>query len=252
MRAETRVRIATYNVHKCRGMDRRVDPLRIASIIEELDADIVAIQEIMDLEDGRPEHDQARTILGQLRGYEAQFGETRRILGGPYGNMTLSRWPVAFWRNYDLTWRNRERRGCLRTDVQLPGGGVLHLFNVHLGTGWIERRHQGRQLVSQSVLTDDALLGPRVVVGDFNEWTRGLASRLMSGCFDSVELRIHLRYFRTYPALVPVLHLDHFYFDRHLKLERFKVHRSRTALLASDHLPLIAEFSVKGGANMEV
>jgi endonuclease/exonuclease/phosphatase family metal-dependent hydrolase len=252
MRTESRVRIATYNVHKCRGMDQRVDPLRIAAIIEELDADIVAVQEIMDVEDGTPAHDQARTILSRLRGYEAQFGETRRILGGPYGNMTLSRWPVAFWRNYDITWRNRERRGCLRTDVQLPGGEALHLFNVHLGTGWTERRHQSRELVSRRVLTEEGLVGPRVVVGDFNEWTRGLASRLMSGFFDSVDLRLHLRYARTYPALVPVLHLDHFYFDRHLKLEGFKVHRSRTALLASDHLPLVAEFTVRSVANMDV
>lgn len=252
MIAETRVRIATYNVHKCRGMDGRVAPLRIAAVIEALDADIVAIQEILDVEDRTPEHDQARTILAHLPGYEAKFGETRRIFGGPYGNMTLSRWPVTFWRNYDLTWRNRERRGCLRTDVQLPDGGVLHLFNVHLGTGWIERRHQGRQLISGSVLTDNALSGPRVVVGDFNEWTRGLASRLMSGCFESVDLRAHIRYLRTYPALIPVLHLDHFYFDRHLKLERFKVHRGRTALLASDHLPIVAEFTVRSALNMQV
>lgn len=252
MRAERRVRIATYNVHKCRGMDRRVDALRIASILAELDADIIAIQEIMDVEDGTPEHDQARTILAQMRGYEAQFGENRRILGGPYGNMTLSRWPMRFWRNYDLTWRNRERRGCLRTDVQLPGGDVLHLFNIHLGTSWIERRHQGRELISRRVLADDALAGPRVVVGDFNEWTKGLASRLMAGSFESVDLRAHVRYARTYPALIPVLHLDHFYFDRHLKLERFKVHRSRNALLASDHLPLVAEFTVKSVPNMDL
>lgn len=252
MRAERRVRIATYNIHKCRGMDRRVDPLRIAAIIAELDVDIVAIQEIMDVEDGSPEHDQARSIVAQLREYEARFGENRRILGGAYGNMTLSRWPVKFWRNYDLTWRNRERRGCLRTDVQLPGGEVLHLFNVHLGTGWAERRHQGRQLIGGRVLTDDSLAGPRVVVGDFNEWTKGLASRLMAGSFDSVDLRAHLRYGRTYPAFMPVLHLDHFYFDRHLRLERFKVHRSRRTLLASDHLPLVAEFTVRSEPNMEV
>ena len=54
-----RIRIATYNIHKCRGLDRRTDPERIADVIKELDADAVAIQEVLDVKDGRPEFDQA-------------------------------------------------------------------------------------------------------------------------------------------------------------------------------------------------
>ena len=154
----------------------------------------------------------------------------------------LSRSAVRFARNYDLTWGRRERRGCLRVDVVTGHGVLLHIFNVHLGTGFLERRHQARMLLSDSLLRRIDLQGPSVVVGDFNEWTHGLASRLMKTHYQSVDLRRYLGRSRTYPGLVPFLHLDHFYFDDRLALEHFQVCRTRQALVASDHLPLIADF----------
>lgn len=238
-----RVRIATYNVHKCRGLDRRTDPERIAAVMRELDADVIAVQEILDVRDGQAAYDQARRIAGDLREYEWRFGENRTLHGGAYGNMTLSRLPFGKCENYDITWRGRERRGCLRTDVR-TGDATLHVFNVHLGTSFLERRHQARHLLTDKVLKQSALGGARVVAGDFNEWTRGLASRMMGTEFEAVEPRAHLRFSRTYPGVLPFLHLDHFYFDQHLSLESFRLHRSRRALLASDHLPLVAEFAI--------
>jgi endonuclease/exonuclease/phosphatase family metal-dependent hydrolase len=240
-----RIRLATYNIHKCRGLDRRTSPERIAAVIAELDADVVAIQEILDVQNGRPEFDQARRISGKLKDYHCCFGNNRTLHGGPYGNMTLSRFPVDVCQNYDVTWRHRERRGCLRTDVVLDDGRALHVFNVHLGTSFIERRHQARRLLSDEVLNRRECCGPRIVVGDFNEWTRGLASRLMGDVFEAVEPRTFLRYARTYPGIFPVLHLDHFYYDQQLSLRSFRLHRSRKALVASDHLPLVAEFETR-------
>ena len=58
----TRIRVATYNIHKCRGLDRRTSAERIAAVIAELDADVVALQEVLDVQNGRPEYDQARQI----------------------------------------------------------------------------------------------------------------------------------------------------------------------------------------------
>jgi endonuclease/exonuclease/phosphatase family metal-dependent hydrolase len=243
-----RLRIATYNVHKCRGFDRRTDPERIAAVIHELDADVVALQEILDVRDALDIYDQARRVARAVPEYHSRFGENRTLHGGAYGNMTLSRLPIVRSANYDITWRNRERRGCLRTDIALPASALLHVFNVHLGTSFIERRHQARKLLTDAVLRRAELSGPRLVLGDFNEWTRGLATRLMSHEFESVEPQAHLRYSRTYPGLLPILHLDHFYFDRHLLLQSFRLHRSRKALVASDHLPLVAEFTIKAVA----
>jgi endonuclease/exonuclease/phosphatase family metal-dependent hydrolase len=102
----------------------------------------------------------------------------------------------------------------LRTDVILGNDTVLHVFNVHLGTSFIERRHQARRLLSDEVLNRIECRGPRIVVGDFNEWTRGLASRLMVAAFEVVEPRTFLRNARTYPGVLPLLHLDHFYYDK--------------------------------------
>jgi endonuclease/exonuclease/phosphatase family metal-dependent hydrolase len=239
-----RLLIATYNIHKCRGLDQRTRPDRIAHVISELEADIVAIQEVLDVRTGRPELDQMRRIQSLLDGNEICFGENRSLHGGRYGNLTLSRFPVKLCENYDITWRHRERRGCLRSDLVLPGGTLLHVFNVHLGTSFTERRHQARMLLSDLVLNRDEYAGPKVVVGDFNEWTHGLASRLMGEAFEAAPRRRLLRQPRTYPGVFPVLHLDHFYYDRHLHLTSFRVHRTRTALLASDHLPLVATFEV--------
>ena len=243
-----RIRVASYNIHKCRGFDRRTDPERIAKIIAEVDADVVALQEILDVRDGRPEFDQARRITAALGTYRHCFGWNRPLYGGQYGNMTLSRLPVRVCRNYDLTWRHRERRGCLRTDLLLPGNTLLHLFNVHLGTSFVERRHQARMLLSDDVLSTKQWEGPRIVVGDFNEWTRGLASRLMGKVFEAAKPTTFLRQGRTYPGVFPILHLDHFYYEKHLLLRSFRVHRTRRSLAASDHLPLVAEFELANPA----
>jgi len=239
-----RIRVATYNVHKCKGLDRRTSVERVVAVIRQLNADVVALQEVVAIEGGKPEYDQVRRMAGELKDYNFCFGENRKLHGGAYGNLTLSRFPIKLCQNYDVTWHNRERRGCLRCDIALSERAVLHVFNAHLGTGFIERRHQARRLLSSEVLNRSELISPRIVVGDFNEWVRGLASRLMGNTFAAVEPRAFLRYARTYPGVFPFLHLDHFYFDRHLTLRSFRLHRSRKALIASDHLPLLAEFEV--------
>src|SRR5690242_2785246 len=119
------LRVVTYNVHKCRGMDGRANPARIAGVLREVDADVIALQEVLDL--------QAEAISSEL---ELPFviGENRKYRGFGYGNVVLSRFPIRMMRNYDLSVRGREERGCLRADIAVNGGPVLHVFNVHLGT----------------------------------------------------------------------------------------------------------------------
>lgn len=241
-----RIRVATYNIHKCRGLDGRTNPERIASVLRDLRADVIALQEVLHVESDNPKFDQVRRLGAALPEYQAYFGENRNLRGGAYGNLTLSRLRLKTCVNYDVTWRRRERRGCLRTDIELPDGTVLHLFNVHLGTSFLERRHQARRLLSDAVLNRAEFRGPRIVVGDFNEWTRGLATRMMGEAFEAVEPRAFLRYSKTYPGVFPLLHLDHFYYDRHLALKSFRLCRNRKTLVASDHLPLLADFEIAG------
>lgn len=246
-----RLRVATYNIHKCRGLDGRVRPERIAQVLEEVDADIVALQEVVGPGEKGQRHDQARYFAEEL-GYQGELGENRRHRGAAYGNLLLSRFPLVSAQNHDLSTRGRERRGCLRADLKLEKGGLLHVFNLHLGTSFFERRKQARKLFYTGILNDQKLPGSRLILGDFNEWTRGLASRLFSSHFQSPNVREHLGRTRTYPGVMPLMHLDHIYFDRSLELKRLVLHRSRTALVASDHLPLLADFTVSEGKELLV
>jgi endonuclease/exonuclease/phosphatase family metal-dependent hydrolase len=237
-------RVATYNTHKCRGMDGRIRPSRVAAVLRELGADIVALQEVASLSGGRREQHQAQ-YLAEAVGYDFEIGETRKWRGAIYGNVVLSRFRVKDVEVYDLTASRREARGCIRCDLEIAPGRIVHVFNVHLGTGYLERRKQARLLLSKEVLLSPELKFPRLIIGDFNEWTQGLASRMLQTEFESVDIKLHLNRRRTYPGVLPIMHLDHMYFDRELVLQEFRLHRSRLALMASDHLPLMAEFRMQ-------
>jgi endonuclease/exonuclease/phosphatase family metal-dependent hydrolase len=119
---------------------------------------------------------------------------------------------------------------------------TLHLYNVHLGTAYLERRYQADRLLA--ILQDRRATGPKIVLGDFNEWVRGLATTLLRGRLESVDLARHLRRRRTYPGFFPVLHLDHIYYAGHVDVLKVELPRTRRTLVASDHLPLVADVRV--------
>lgn len=237
-------RVATYNIHKCVGIDGLLRPERIAAVLRELDADIIGLQEVLCIQ-GRESCDDQAHFLARALGMEFRLGENRQLRGGAYGNVVLSRFPLLAARNHDISVEGREQRGCLRVDIDLHGAQPLHIYNVHLGTSFIERREQARKLLHEDVLKNGDHIGPRVLLGDFNEWTRGLASRLLHEHFQNADLRLHLGRARTYPGVLPFLHLDHIYFDQSLELLDARLHRSRAALMASDHLPIVADFRAR-------
>ena len=235
-----RLRVVTYNIHRGRGLDGRVKPSRIADVLREVDADVIALQEVVC---GDGDSHQGRYLAEEL-GLNYELGENRKLKGAAYGNVALSRFPLKVVRNHDLSVEGYERRGALHTDVMLTDDEVLHVFNIHLGTAFLERRHQARRLSERKtgVLHNEELKGPKIVLGDFNEWTQGLATQMLGSHLKSVDIRKHLGRSKTYPAFMPVMHLDHIYYDGPLELKGLRLHRTRTSVLASDHLPLVAEF----------
>jgi endonuclease/exonuclease/phosphatase family metal-dependent hydrolase len=248
-----RLRVVTYNIHKCQGFDRRVVPERIVTVLRELAADVLCLQEVVNAPEGGPLWDQAGAIGRALPEYAARFGANRPLRGGTYGNLTLSRLPVMGWKNIDITGK-REARGVLQTDlglgsdsssrVSLGEATRLHIFNVHLGTGFMERRFQAGRLMSEDVLLQSGLQGPRLVIGDFNEWTQGLTTRLLRESFATFKPKHALGYGKTFPGMLPFMTLDHCYYESPLEMVETRLWRSRTALVASDHLPLVADFRV--------
>jgi endonuclease/exonuclease/phosphatase family metal-dependent hydrolase len=233
------LRVATYNIHRSRGLDRRVKPARIAAVLAGIDADIVALQEVVGA--SATEAGQAAE-LGAALGMGWVMASTRQLRGHLFGNVVLSRFPILGHVQYDLSWRNREPRCCQRVDLAVRTQTV-HLYNVHLGTSILERRRQAVRLAA--AVRDRRLGGPKIVVGDFNEWTRGLATKVLRESLHSVDLLAHLKRRRTYPGVFPQLHLDHIYYDgAQVEVLHVELPRTRTALVASDHLPLVADLRI--------
>ena len=232
------VRIATYNIHRCRGMDRRVVPVRIIEVLRDIDADVIALQEVIGA--GPAGAGQAEEIGAGL-GMGWVMNCVRTLRQHQFGNVVLSRYPIVHHSQYDLSWRTCESRNCQRADLDI-GGQILHVYNVHLGTAVLERRYQAGRLAS--FVHDRRVTGPKVILGDFNEWMRGLATKTLSALFESVDIAAHLKRRRTYPGLFPVVHLDHIYYEGHVEIGGIEIPRTRKSLIASDHLPFLADFRI--------
>jgi endonuclease/exonuclease/phosphatase family metal-dependent hydrolase len=232
------IRIATYNVHRCRGMDRRVIPARIVDVLRDIDADVIALQEVVGAGPAGAGHAEE---IGAGLGMGWVMTCVRMLRQHQFGNVVLSRYPIVYHGQYDLSWRTCEARACQRADIDV-GGRALHIYNVHLGTAVLERRYQAGRLAS--FVHDRRVSGPKVILGDFNEWMRGLATKTLSALFESVDISRHLRRRRTYPGLFPVVHLDHIYYEGRVEVHSVEMPRTRKTLMASDHLPLVANLRI--------
>src|SRR5687767_1849683 len=111
-----KIRIATYNIHKCVGIDRRFSPARIAEGLQEINPDVVALQEVLCHKTSDQRDHQAEFIADELA-MDFFLGENRGIKGGLYGNAVLSRLPVRHSQNFDISINRREPRGCLLTEI---------------------------------------------------------------------------------------------------------------------------------------
>ena len=237
--ARPTLRIATYNIHRCRGLDGRTRPERIAAVLQAVDADVIALQEVVG---AGPRGGGHAEELGAALGMGWVLAPARQLRGHQFGNAVLSRFPITYHVEHDLSWKTCEPRRLQRVDVGVHGGGTLHVYNVHLGTAFLERRHQAQRLAT--IVTDRHVGGPKLVLGDFNEWMRGLATTLLSERLNSIDLRNYLRRRRTYPGLFPILHLDHIYYAGKLEVVGIELPRTRLSLVASDHLPLVADVRI--------
>ncbi len=231
--------VASYNIHRGVGLDRRRDLDRTAAVIAEIAPDVVALQEVI-CDPGSRLGDQASYLAGRL-GMALIMGATRSHGNGDgtYGNAVLTRLPVLGAVTCDLSWRRREPRGCLRVDLA-ANGRTLHVFNCHLGLALRERRDQ-LELLAAFIRASETLEGPRVLMGDFNEWHHGPITRELRLEFSSPMRRLR----RTHPAFFPLFRLDRIYWDVELEGETFHAHRSRLARTASDHLPVVARLRVR-------
>ena len=242
-----RVRVATYNVHGCVGMDRQRSETRIAEVIADLKADIVGLQEL-DLSRKRSgDVDQAGQIAGQL-GWHWHFHPAMQRGDEHYGHAILSRHPLTLRRAICLPGNApffcREERAALGMDVATEAG-VIHVINTHFGLGRRERRLQAELLSRADWLDDHSRGAPLILLGDFNSLPGSRPYRTLSGRLRDVRETARAAHsLATFPTTLPLFAVDHIFVNAALRPVSVAVHRTALARIASDHFPLIAELSL--------
>ncbi len=229
------LKIATYNIHGCVGVDRRYDPARIAAVLHEIDADIACLQEIGARRANRFNDDQA-AYLAEATGCRVVLGAGARGHRGRFANAILTRFPIVAARAIDLAVSVYEPRAALDAELMI-GDRVLRVLATHFGLHAGERRLQANRLVA--ALGEPSIPGRRaadavLLVGDLNEWRpRSGGIRTLDRCLGPSAAP------PTFPSWMPVLPLDRIYADGPAVLREVRVYRSPLARLASDHLPLV-------------
>lgn len=223
----------SYNIHKCIGRDGRKAPERIARVLRELDSPIVGLQEVDSLTtDGSQTDYLARaTALAPIAGPAIRRGERY------YGNVLLTGYPILESRCLDITVPHWEPRSVIDAIVDINGVAV-RVINTHLGLTASERRHQIQRLLDILCNSHETA----IVLGDINEWIPfSPRLRALRACLgSSPDLR-------TFPSRLPVLALDRIWVRPQNSLRSVRVHRSRLARIASDHLPVVADIALEGG-----
>lgn len=233
------IKIASYNIHGGLGHDGHVVPKRIARVLTEVDADLVALQEVESRATGFDMLD----YLSRETGMEAIAGPTLLRETGDYGNGLLTRHRVVTMRRLDLSIAGHEPRGAL--DVELDcGGWPLRILATHLGLHPGERRQQTRMLLRT---LEDQRPVTTVLMGDLNEWFLwGRPLRWLHEHFEETPAPA------TFPTRFPLFALDRIWVKPRRLLRRLAVHRTRLSRIASDHLPVTAELDREPVAAREI
>jgi len=246
------LRIITYNIHGGIGLDRRFQPDRIGAILKDHAADIVLLQE-SDKGASRSRYmDMAKYFAEQLDYPYHESGYNVNLSEGCYGNATLSKYPITLARNIDLTIGDHRGRGCQYTSIQIDDQNHNHyslqVFNLHLGLSPLERQKQAGLLMRSrefSCIDDTSLC---IVGGDFNDWLSRLRALFVEGmslnCATDRDTRYRTKPIKTYPSFAPRGGLDRIYYRGRMKLINAIRCRHRTVQVASDHLPVIADFEL--------
>ena len=248
-----RLRILTYNIHKCiGGVDRRYDPDRIRETVAHYRPDLVLLQEV-DFMAKRSNDDRQVDLLGDLLDlrHRTYFANVKVRSGGEYGNAILSRFPLTETTNIDLTVPPKKPRSVVHARYRVRVGSerkrtrTLHVYNLHLGLSGIERKLQLRKFLESHPFVGLHQRTPLIVAGDFNDVWGTLGRKLLVPAgFRGMERPIH-----TFPADAPIRALDSIYVRGDIELA--SVFRARVAVAkrASDHLPLIADLEIGNGVD---
>ncbi|WP_311268452.1 endonuclease/exonuclease/phosphatase family protein [Sphingobium sp. WCS2017Hpa-17] len=228
------IRVASYNIRKAIGTDRRRVPERVLEVLSEVDADIVALQEA-DRRFGVRSAAIPPLLMDNQSGYRPVPLNVQTDSMGWHGNAILVRKEAEVAAHDVLHLPYLEPRGATMAEVTLNGASV-RVFGMHLDLSGLWRRRQAAAVI-HAAAQGEAM--PTVLMGDLNEWSAG------RGCL--ADFARHYSFApcgRSFHARRPVARLDRIMHCGKLKLTDCGVHESAAARKASDHLPIWAEFAV--------
>ena len=221
---------ASYNIHKAVGLDRKRDPERILSVIHEIDADVIALQEV-----DRRIGDRATTIpraeLDDTHWRLVEVAKRPRSIGW-HGNAILVRREMDVHGGEALDLPTLEPRGAACGDLMIEGR-MMRVIGTHLDLSGLRRRDQIRSLLDFVASATQPV--PTVIMGDFNQWGRATgAMREFASDWTVVTPG------KSYPSRQPVATLDRIVASRHWACHSAHVHHTALSAVASDHLPVVA------------
>jgi len=254
---ELKFRVMTYNVHSCRGLDGRVNPERIAKVIEKYSPDIVALQEL-DVNRRKSGHiDQPLIIANYLR-MRCHFQPAIAIEGEHYGIAVLSRYPFDIVKAEHLSQPKKflnmlhvpvfkhlfEPREMIWASIKIEGREI-HFFNTHLGLRSKERELQIKTILSREWMGAIQDNEPVVFCGDFNAGPKSSVFELIGQNLKEAKSDIkRASHRRTIPSRYPLFELDHIFYRGNIHLDSVEIPSTKITKAASDHLPVIADFKL--------
>jgi endonuclease/exonuclease/phosphatase family metal-dependent hydrolase len=241
-----KLRLMTWNVHRCVGVDKQLDVERCARVIAAAKPDIVGLQE---LDVGRRRTgsvDQAHR-LAQLVGMTHHFNPAMHVEEERYGDALLTALPERLVRAGPLPGYPRiralEPRGAVWIAVTLPDGREIQIINTHLGLVPQEQRKQALALI-EDWMADEAFVAPAVLMGDFNATPFQAPYKLLNAVITDAQTLGPGFPMSTYPSSFPFMRIDHVFVSRGITVTRVESPFDPEARVASDHLPLIVEIQV--------
>lgn len=242
------MRVMTYNVHRCLGVDSKLSPERIARVIAQHQPDVVALQEI---DVGRARSgwvDQAQVIADLLL-MKFHFYPAFEIEDEKYGLAVLSHYPMRLIKTGALPGLPNkphiEPRGAQWVGIDYHGREI-QFVNTHLGLRGEEKRQQVRAILGESWLGHLSRDEPLIICGDMNSIPSSFVHRQISTRFFDVQSIIaEHKPLRTFYGRYPLSRIDHIFVSSHFEAQRVDVSRTSLTRVASDHLPLFTQLKLK-------
>ncbi|MBX3741568.1 MAG: endonuclease/exonuclease/phosphatase family protein [Akkermansiaceae bacterium] len=247
---KTILRVMTYNIHSCVGIDGKLRPERVARVINRFHPDIIALQEVDAHRLRSAEHDQADLIARHLE-FRHVFHSMLEEEKEKYGIAVFSPLPFEPVKTGLLTKaepsRLREARGAIWVKLgREETGRDVHFINTHFGLGRDERNRQAAALMGDGWLGSIPDDEPVILCGDFNSTRRSVAWKRISERYQDAQLSLPQHRPRpTFPSMRPLARLDHVFISRHFKVRSITIPHGHTAVVASDHLPLCVELEME-------